>query len=403
MAPSPQHIAQLLHQYLGETLDEQAQVELNAWLDASPIHPRFLAELEDDGMIGKLIVRAQADDEEDTGNVLMQRAKSQLTFARPAAVHQAGWLRRWGWAAACAILLCGAGAYIWTAGRKDTPVQTHQADIAPGKNGAVLTLGDGTQITLDSLNKGIVATQNGVRVLLQENGLVYQPAGSTVAGIMYNTITTPRGRQFHIVLPDGTRAWLNAASAITYPTVFTGSERSVKITGEVFLEVSQDAKMPFHVNVDDRAEVAVLGTAFNVNAYRNETSIHATLLEGSIRINKATAAALLKPGQQALIVNTPVDARPQPGIRVIDQADIGKAIAWKNGVFNFEGMELTAIMRQIERWYDIQVRYEGPIPVIKFKGEIDREISLSGIIRMLNGPGIHTRLEGRTLVISGQK
>lgn len=319
-------------------------------------------------------------------DILEQQVKAILSTDKPTRgriVH----LRRWGWAAACIILALGIGLY-YKAFRKTPVVPVQVADIQPGHNGATLTLANGDVITLDSLNNREVATQNGAKVVLQNGGLVYH-AATTTGQTVFNTMSTSKGRQFRLVLPDSTQVWLNAASTITYPTAFTGKERSVTVTGEAYFEVAKNADMPFRVNVNGVESIEVLGTSFNVNAYPDEESVNTTLLTGSIRVmhNKAIT---LKPGQQAQVANGQ--------IKVTD-ADMDKVIAWKNGTFDFEDAKLAEVMRQLERWYDIDVVYEHGVPDIEFGGKITKGVTLNGLLVLLQRADVHFRLEGRKLII----
>lgn len=327
-------------------------------------------------------------------------------------VHRVHFMRKWGWVAASVLLLLGIGAYLWMADAKKTAApaaMVHAGTIAPGKNGAVLTLADGSQVVLDSLGNGTVATQNGTQVLLQGGGLAYDASGAGTGEVAYNTMTTPKGRQFQVTLPDGTKVWLNAASSLRYPTVFTGDERRVKVTGEAYFEVAHNSKMPFKVDVNGQAAVEVLGTHFNINAYDNEVAIHTTLLEGSVRVAYATinnaslapAAVTLKPGQQAQIVHGAASSNGggSQKIKVINSVDINKIMAWKNGLFNFEGVSLGEIMRQVERWYDIEVTYEKGIPNVEFEGKMTRDVPLHDLLIMLERSDIHFRMEDRKLIV----
>lgn len=324
----------------------------------------------------------------------------------PAAASQAPRIhlwRRWGWAAAAILLLATGTAFLWM--HRQQPVKPDSrrplaitTDIMPGKTGAVLTLSDGRQLVLDTLPEGVVATQNGSRVVLKKGQLVYDMTGQIAAAVAYNTMTTPKGRQFHMLLPDGSGVWLNAASSITYPTVFTGGERQVAITGEAYFEVAKNTTMPFRVKVNKHAEMDVLGTSFNVNAYPEEVSIHTTLLEGAVWVNKNNPAGngvLLKPGQQARIVP---EANGET-VMVYDNVDTDKVIAWKNGLFNFEDASLDEVLRQVGRWYDVEIVYEKGIPRIEFGGKLNRNKTLSAVIQALGDAGVHCRLEGRTLII----
>jgi ferric-dicitrate binding protein FerR (iron transport regulator) len=245
-----------------------------------------------------------------------------------------------------------------------------------------------------------VARQTGANLLLHDGRLTYDPIREKTTETVYNTMTTPRGRQFQLTLPDGTMVWLNAASSIRYPTVFTGTERQVEITGEAYFEVTKNIKMPFRVRVDDRADIEVLGTHFNVNAYENEKTLNTTLLEGSIRVltvsgeqtsRKMTDGVILKPGQQAQL---------RTELHVFNNTDIDKVMAWKNGAFNFEDLPLEEAMRQLERWYDIKVKYENGVPDIRFGGKIGRDVSLADLLQILAGTKLKFRIEkGRELII----
>lgn len=325
-------------------------------------------------------------------------------------------MRRW-WAAASILLLLATGAY-FLAVHKPPARMAATMEIAPGRNGAVLTLSDGSQVVLDSLGNGVVATQNGAQITLGGDQLVYGEAtGKATGSIAYNIMTTPKGRQFRLLLPDGTKVWLNAASSLKYPTAFAGKERKVEVTGEAYFEVAKDAKMPFRVNVNNKAEVEVLGTHFNVNAYTNEASINATLLEGSVSVTRYTSAnrnppvgqpaqplsqVILKPGQQAQLENVLTGQGSQPAfpsIRVVNSADVDRVMAWKNGLFNFEGASLEEVMRQLERWYDIDVVYEKGVPDIRFVGKMKKNIPLKDLLEILERTRVHFRLENEKRLV----
>ena len=204
-------------------------------------------------------------------------------------------------AAAIVIITLGAGAWLWFNNHKENQSlagnsQSLQRDAAPGKEGAILTLSDGRKMVLDSMGNGVVTTQGKTTVSLKNGQLVYNAAGPEAA-VFYNTLTTPRGRQYQLVLPDGTAVWLNAASSITYPTAFAGAQRNVTITGEAYFEVAKDKSKPFHVKTNG-IEVEVLGTHFNINAYGDAGSIKTTLLEGSVKVKNNQGAVMIQPGQQ---------------------------------------------------------------------------------------------------------
>ncbi|OQP57219.1 hypothetical protein A3860_11710 [Niastella vici] len=303
---------------------------------------------------------------------------------------------RWSPAAA-AVLLLMVVSWFWISRRENTRsvvAVTAPADIAPGKDGAILTLANGSQVLLDSIKSGVVALQGGATAKIVNGSLVYE---STGAGWVYNTVSTPRGRHFHLTLPDGSEVWLNSISSVRYPTSFTGAKRAISITGEAYFEVAHNAKMPFIVNVDDKASVEVLGTHFNVNAYENEAGIKTTLLEGRVKVVKRETgkeeSGILKPGEQAVLAShSPL---------IIDHSpNLEQVMAWKNGLFNFEDLSLKEAMKQLERWYDIDVVYEGAIPEIYFTGKMNRDIPLSGVLKLLEDAKVHFRMEGnRRLVV----
>ena len=306
-------------------------------------------------------------------------------------IKSSGWLK---WAAAI-VLLLGAGSYFWLFEQNSGPTGVHNRatakDILPGTNKAILTLADGSSIILDSTTTGIIAQQGTAAIEKQSNGaIVYNLNGASDGKIMTNTLRTPRGGQYKLTLPDGTKVWMNAASSITYPAVFTGDKREVSVTGELYFEVAKNAAQPFIVDVNEESSIEVLGTSFNINAYDNESSSKTTLIEGKVKVRKEDQSDILQPGQQARIGDA---------ITITPRVDLDQILAWKNGNFNFEDMPLSEIMRQLERWYDIEVRYEGPMPAIKFHGKMSRGVALSDVITFLSDNDLKLKLEDRILIV----
>lgn len=312
-------------------------------------------------------------------------------------------IRKWRWAAASIILLLSAGAYLWnnTKTESSTTVAVTAAPIAPGRDGAILTLEDGTTVVLDSLGNGMVAQQQGAKVVLENGLLTYDPTEETGHATAYNTMTTPRGRQFQVVLPDGTRVWLNAASSIRYPTHFSGNERRVTITGEAYLEVAQKTHQPFFVNVNNETEIQVLGTSFNINAYENEAGVRTTLIEGSIKIVPAinepskNSEILQKFGQQATVLRGTNAAR----ITLNDAADVEQALAWKNGKFSFYRADIKTVMRELARWYNIEVEYQGETTKDLFGGDIQRNLPLDKVLDFLKQSQVHFEIAGNKVIV----
>jgi ferric-dicitrate binding protein FerR (iron transport regulator) len=316
------------------------------------------------------------------------------------------WLRY----AASILLLLAAGAYFIIPGKKQSGVNEKNVSLAskatdpqPGKEGAILTLTDGTQLVLDSMSNGLITTQNGIKVLLNNGQVTYTPDKKTgEQQIAYNTMTTPRGRQFQLLLPDGSKVWLNAASSIRYPVVFSGNERKVDITGEAYFEVTKNAAMPFRVSAGTGTEIEVLGTHFNINSYSNEGSINTTLLEGSVKVKRQGANDVkLIPGQQARIDRHDKSGASSSAVKVVNDVDVERVMAWKNGVFNFQDATLEEVMRQLERWYDIEVVYEKGIPSFEFYGKMGRDLPLLTVLRGLNLSNVNFRMEeGKKLVVT---
>ncbi|MFH6989433.1 FecR family protein [Flavobacterium collinsii] len=292
--------------------------------------------------------------------------------------------------AASFLLLIGLGSYFVFQKNDNHPLRLTSKKIEdkePGKTGAILILSNGSKIVLDSIGTGLLANQSNTTVSKKNGGLVY--AADDDAKVVYNTMTTPRAHQYHLELSDGTKVWLNASSSITFPTSFAANERIVKITGEVYFEVAKDKKKPFRVLVNEM-QVNVLGTHFNVNAYKDEATVSTTLLEGSVLITEKSKKILLKPGQQAQKHKSGV-------IDVNNNVNMDEVIGWKNGLFYFEQANLQTVLRQLSRWYDVDVVYENGVPVRSFEGEIQRDLNLSQVLRILEKNKVHFKIEGKIL------
>jgi transmembrane sensor len=265
-----------------------------------------------------------------------------------------------------------------------------QPSPIPGGKHATLTLADGNTILLDSLQGNIL--QQDQFLVTNENGkLGYAGAAEKIEN---HTLSTPRGGQYQLRLPDGTQVWLNTASSISFPTSFTGKNRSVIITGEVYFEVAKNKDHPFLVNINNKATVEVLGTHFNVRSYPEESAIRTTLLEGKVKVSATGAAprsVLLQPGEQARLRNDQ--------LQVTQDIDPDAVLAWKEGLFDFTEADLPMVMRELSRWYDIEVRYEGPLPTDLYEGKIPMNASLGDVLKMLEKNDVRFRLEGKILTV----
>lgn len=300
-------------------------------------------------------------------------------------------------AAAIFISLLSAGAFYFF--RNETAPQIaatkteikSNGEIAPGGNKAILTLANGTSINLTNSPNGTLTVQGSSKVS-QSNGILqYNNLNNKNSEMLYNTISTPRGGQYQLILTDGTKVWLNAASSLKYPANFIGNERQVTLTGEAYFEVAHNPGKPFIVKLPN-LEVEVLGTHFNINSYEDETALQATLLEGSIKINQPSGSKLLKPGQQAQVT--------QSGeIKIIKKVDVESVIAWKNEKFQFVRADIHNIMRQIERWYDVDVEYQANIAT-HFGGSISRNVNLSQVLNIMRQTKkVNFKVEGKKVIV----
>lgn len=300
--------------------------------------------------------------------------------------------------AAAVLLLIATGAYFLLNRTRPEKAQTSASghfknDIGPGKNNAILTLADGRRINLDSSGNGSIAREGNTTIRKQDGELSYSPSQPTgKSPETFNTVATARGNQYRLVLPDGSRVWLNAESSVRFRPAFTGNERRVEMTGEAYFEVKHNDKMPFVV-VANGTEVHDLGTEFNINAYTNESLINTTLIEGSAKVVKGANASLLKPGQQAQV-------NGEGHIKLVKEADVEAATAWKNGQFMFQGNNIQSVMRQLERWYDIEVSYSSNVSKEEFVGAISRFQNISDVLMMLEKTRtVSFEINGRKVIV----
>jgi len=262
-------------------------------------------------------------------------------------------------------------------------------DIAPGHNGAILHLSNGKTIALDSTGDGVIAQQGGLKIVKKDGKLSYIGKSDKV---VYNDIVTARGQQWELELPDGTKVWLNAASSIHYPLSFKGKERLVKITGEAYFEVVHNSAQPFKVQVGN-LQIEDIGTTFNVNAYSDEPLTKTTLVDGSVKVSTGNNTKLLTPGQQAI-------TQENNSIQIKKNVNVEEVISWKNGQIRFENEDLQTIMRQISRWYDVDISYQNNIPNKIFNGGISRKSNLSELLKILEFEGVRFTQKGRNIIVN---
>jgi len=272
-------------------------------------------------------------------------------------------------------------------------LQAQNHDLAPGGNKALLTLADGSKIDPNSIKNGSLTAQPGARFVKQTGQLAYQAAtdNSGPITVSYNTLTTPKGGQYQLTLVDGTKVWLNAASSLKFPTEFSGSERVVELTGEAYFEVAHNARQPFKVKTANQT-IQDIGTQFNISTYADEQAAATTLVEGSVKIVDAKGETMLRPGQQYLLSAAGTS-------QVTSEIDVDEVTAWKNGMFQFDNANIQTIMRQMARWYDIDVEYKGAVPNYTYHGKISRNSNASQVLKILELGGINFTIEGRKIIV----
>ncbi|PTS95204.1 hypothetical protein DBR11_21645 [Pedobacter sp. HMWF019] len=375
-------LQELAHKYLNGTITSVEQQEFDNWFEEVNDEPLTVF---------------------SSGPVTEQEHKTQIfnKITETLQSNKKKTKRFWstGLAAASVFLCFGIAAYVHFHKSPEARLAINKMKdpIQPGGQKAYLTLANGKRIVLTNAANGKLAEESGVQVSKTAEGeLIYTITGNSKSqsSLAFNTIETPRGGQYQIRLPDGTQVWLNSASSLKYPISFESQPtRRVMLQGEAYFEVTKNKKVPFIVDIKDKQEVKVLGTHFNIMAYSDEPMLETTLMEGSVEVSHNNHKNILKPGQQSSI---------QPGgeMHILDNIDLNSVIAWKNGKIFFEGQDIRSIMRQISRWYNVEVEYHGNIPKRSFTGAISRDASLSELLEILKLSKVHFRIENRTIIVT---
>jgi len=396
-----QRMSDILVKYMRDELTAEESKELDDWIAASSSNKMVFDELTNPDTLQENMIELY-----NSKKKVLERIKGMYPeFFKETPVYK---MRIWRTVAAASIIfiLLSTGAYFWFRDKQEqvaTIEKTEERfknDVAPGSDKAVLTLADNSKIILDNVSNGMVTQQGKTKVVKLANGqLAYNANGKNAKEVLYNTLSTPRGGQHRLLLPDGSSVWLNAASSIRFPTAFIGNERRVEITGEVYFEVAKNAAKPFKVAIQsadgqNRGEVEVLGTHFNINSYEDEVVVKTTLLEGKVKvISKENAVHFLAPGQQ-----TQMEANGE--MQVLKDIDVNAAVAWKNGLFEFDKVNIETIMRQVARWYDVEVVYADNNISGSFVGTIPRDVPVSQLLRLLElTEDVHFRIEGKKIVV----
>jgi ferric-dicitrate binding protein FerR (iron transport regulator) len=381
-------ISDILHRYLsGEQLNSKEAAMLEKWQAASSFNRQLLEEMSDEETVKQALREVYQYDKARLWEKLGSRI---IPAARP--VHK---LRKWLYAAAAAVLLATT-TLLWY--QYNNPAKrglaVKQAEILPAGNKATLTLANGQIVVLDSAGHQTL-TQGSTTIRQDKGALRYAGSNANLAAV-WNTLNTPRGGQFQLTLPDGSRVWLNAATTLRFPVAFSDSSRIVELKGEAYFEIAtvvkNGVKVPFKVMTGDMS-VAVVGTHFNIMAYQEEGHITTTLLEGAVRLVNNAGNTLIAPGQQGTLEEGATSFKVQ-------KANLEETMSWKNGYFWFNNASLQTIMRQLSRWYDVDIQYEGPIPAVQFGGIINRDLPLSAVLEYLAENGIKTRISGRTITVT---
>jgi ferric-dicitrate binding protein FerR (iron transport regulator) len=381
--------ALLIQKELRQELNADERLELDRLRAEDPAQDALFRDLTDSRTLESGIREIQQVDVEKG----WARLQAAMAAAEPMNVRRK--LRfHWSWAAALigTAALTGLLWQQWSTEAEPVIQMNTAAEISikPGTDRAYLTLGDGTEVMLDSTGDGMLAVQGAAAVVKEGRGISYKEDGKTAESVI-NTIRTPRGGQYQLTLSDGSVVWLNAASSLRFPANFTGNQRTVQLTGEAYFEVKPDAGRPFTVEVGD-LRVAVTGTRFNVNAYPDENGILTTLAEGSVNVASNGVSKTLKAGQEIL-------SEPDGKLQSVKTADLEAALGWKEGQFVFNGADVPSIMRQISRWYDVDVTYSGTARKETFTGMVSRKSDISRVLRIMEAGGIRFKIDKNRIVV----
>ncbi|MBB2144687.1 DUF4974 domain-containing protein [Pedobacter sp. LMG 31464] len=385
------HIADLITKYLkGETTPSEID-EIQAWCKQNESNQLLFNQLTDVNYVGKQIKHWEIAN----SNQMWGKIKAQTL---PEIPTRNLFTKRWAWAAALLLPLFIVGALLVYKANRNALNEVQMAQLRTKKanpstyNQVQLILNDGSVVDLSKSANKKLSENDGTVIENDSSTLVYGKNENKNTALTYNTIVIPRKTQYQLVLADGTKAWLNAGSSLRFPTQFKGADRVVYLEGEAYFEVAKNAKMPFKV-ISGSTSVEVLGTHFNVMAYPNEKVIKTTLLEGSVNVSNGSSSKILVPGEQAQISGEQ--------LKVI-KANTDQIVAWKNGLFAFNDTDLPTVMRQVERWYDVDVSYDGKVPTTKLTGEIPRKVKLEELVNMLKYKGINLSLDSKTITIKAK-
>lgn len=377
--------------YMEQQLSPEEEKELNAWLSENPANKAVFDQLTNEHLLKIELQQLESVSIENAWEKISGQLASK---AKPVPFLTSA--RKW-WLAAAAVALMGG---LWLVSQIYSPQASKtggqelqgksRQKIMPGSDKAMLTLADGSIIELDSNGNGELARQGMVKISKLDGKIAYTPTGSSAEPVV-NMISTPRGGQYQIELADGSKVWLNAASSLRFPSFFPDAERVVEMTGECYFEVAQNASSPFKVKVNG-LEVLVTGTHFNINSYADEASQHITLAEGAVEVIRDRSHMNLLPGQQVRVLQN-------GSLNLLQQVDLKEILAWKEGAFIFNSADVQTIMRQISRWYNVEVVYQGEISKETFSGIVSRQSNISRILKIMEVGGFTFKTEGNKIIV----
>lgn len=418
-------ITSLIEKFLEERLNAEEERELKEWLAEAEHNDSFFQQITNREVLREKLKYYASTDSEAIWNKTLQKIDGGAKLVDLYPTRKTVKLP-YGKIAVAASILILISASTWFYLSQSTSKQTAEKGknapatinslIVPGSNKAILTLGDGKTIALATVQNGNLADQGYTQVTKTEGRLIYTKKpdsdGSLTSKDIYNTVTTPRGGEYQITLPDGSKVWLNAASSLRFPIAFAGNERIVELTGEAYFEVnpqeqivvkgknaqnSKKSKTPFIVKINTPAgnknEVEVLGTHFNVMAYTDESAIKTTLVEGKVKVTSGNSIQTIRPGEQARLSEGNIS------VKNVEATDV---VSWTSGFIPVAGPDVEYTMRQIARWYDVQIIYEGKRPEGSFEGKLPRAASIENVIKLLNINNIKARLneKERTIIVT---
>ena len=370
----------------GELSNEEAMA-LNSWAEENPANKAWLDRFSNEELLEKEI--------QQWGNIDPAEGHAKWVVYMQARRQSRVW-RIAGWSVAAAVLITVGVVRVMHSGVKHDGVPAVAVvvphDIVPGRNTATLTLGNGQKVLLDSAGMGALTIQGSSKLIKLDSGSLAYAATSSGTTVVYNTLVTPRAGQFKLILPDGTQVWLNNASSLRYPSSFTGANRTVELTGEAYFEVAKNTAQPFQVKAGGLS-VQVLGTGFNISAYPDDPDIRTTLVQGKIKVENKEKDAVLQPGQQVV-------ATEEGGWKMLKSVNTEEVTDWRFGLFNFDNADLHSVLRQLARWYDVEVEFRGAVPDKRIQGQMHRDLTLNQVLEILQAKDVQFILQGRKLIVT---